>query len=883
MPCNSLMPRQLGRSDYCRGMTGSLYSCQAHGRVPTRHPDTVRHFLFLVALASSVVSVGGQAPAPDILNLRILVVESEEDARLVQTRLARGDDFAALAEAMSVDPTAPEGGMLGAIDVATLRPELREALRGLRAGDLSPIVRVPLGFAILEVMDGDVPAATSTVGLMGLTSEGSVKFVIDVAGFAAASVATKLFSSLDSWNRNAVAACQQRPPTVDKAIDALRQDFGTLTPSQIAVSPEEITHGVAALAQLYVYRGDMDEAIREYERAYTIAVQHQSKSAIELEEMLGIAYLHRAEMINGIYHEPGDRCLLSHDGLPAFAKTADVDKAIEHFSRYLAEKPEDLEVRWLLNLAHMAAGGYPHKVPPAQLVPMYRFTKGGDVGRFRDVAVQAGVSSFAAAGGVVVDDFDGDGRADIMTSSLEPCAPLRFFHNNGNGTFTDRAAPAGLSEQLGGLNIVQADYNNDGHLDLLVLRGGWEIPQQKSLLRNNGDGTFADVTQASGLAGRVTATQTAVWADIDNDGFLDLFLGNENTSAQLFRNRGDGTFEDIARGAGVARTTFAKGVTAGDYDGDGWMDLYVSNSGGTNLLFRNNRNRTFTETARAAGVPGPGFGFTTWFFDYDNDGWQDLFVSSYYTSVDETARTFLELPNNAPPMKLYRNAGDGTFRDVSAAVGLKVYMPMGSNFGDIDNDGFLDIYQGTGNPSYGALTPSVLLHNRQGQAFVDVTASSGTGELHKGHGVAFADLDNDGDDEIVFEVGGATPGDRHALRLFENPGHGNDWLNLKLTGTRTNRGAIGARIAVTVTDSTGSTRTIHRVVTSGGSFGASPLQQHVGLGRGARTVDVEIWWPVSGTRQRFAGISPNQTLAVTELSDTYVRLDRPRVRLGGTQ
>lgn len=268
--------------------------------------------------------------------------------------------------------------------------------------------------------------------------------------------------------------------------------------------------------------------------------------------------------------------------------------------------------------------------------------------------------------------------------------------------------------------------------------------------------------------------------------------------------------------------------------------------------------------------------------DYDNDGRQDLFASSDYTSVDETARAFLRLPNNAPSSKLYRNAGDGTFQDVSAAVGLEVNMPMGGNFGDIDNDGFLDIYQGTGNPSYGALTPSALLHNRQGKAFVDVTASSGTGELHKGHGVAFADLDRDGDEEIVFQVGGATPGDRHALRLFENPGHGNDWLNLKLTGTRTNRSAVDARIAVTVTDEAGATRTIHRVVTSGGSFGGSPLEQHIGLGRGARSVDVEIWWPVSGTRQRFTGLSPNQTLSITELADTYVRVDRPRVRLGGS-
>jgi hypothetical protein len=156
----------------------------------------------------------------------------------------------------------------------------------------------------------------------------------------------------------------------------------------------------------------------------------------------------------------------------------------------------------------------------------------------------------------------------------------------------------------------------------------------------------------------------------------------------------------------------------------------------------------------------------------------------------------------------------------------------------------------TGSPSFSSLFPSVLLRNRDGMSFVDITASSGTGELHKGHGVAFADLDNDGDQEIVFEVGGAVPGDAHAFRLFENPGHGNDWLGLNLVGVKTNRAAIGARIAVTVEDERGGRRSIHRTVNSGGSFGASPLQQHVGLGRGSRGVDVEIYWPVTRTRQR---------------------------------
>ncbi len=222
-----------------------------------------------------------------------------------------------------------------------------------------------------------------------------------------------------------------------------------------------------------------------------------------------------------------------------------------------------------------------------------------------------------------------------------------------------------------------------------------------------------------------------------------------------------------------------------------------------------------------------------------------------------------------------------TFAEGSKEANLdRVLLPMGANFGDIDNDGFLDMYLGTGSPSYVALFPSVLLRNRDGRSFSDVTASSGTGEMHKGHGVAFADLDHDGDLEIAFVVGGATPGDAHAFRLFENPGHGNDWLELKLVGVATNRAAIGARITVTVEDGAGRRRAIHRTVTSGGSFGASPLQQHVGLGRGARDVAVEIYWPVSRTRQRFTAVPINQVIELREDSERFVPVARAPLPLG---
>jgi hypothetical protein len=628
----------------------------------------------------------------------------------------------------------------------------------------------------------------------------------------------------------------------------------------------------------------MTGAIAQFEQAYRIAQTDVPAAIPDLLQSLGVAHMHKAEMDAGLYRTPGDRCLLSVQGGKRLPQSADLDKASGYFLKLLDSGPGDIEAKWLLNIAYMATGGYPDLVPPRYRIPTEAFASGEDVSRFVDVAAAAGIDSFSSAGGVIVDDFDNDGRLDIFTSNFDSCGKMQLFHRTEQGTFVDRSTQAGLADQLGGLNLIQADYNNDGCRDVLVLRGGWELAQRKSLLRNNCNGTFTDVTAASGLAKPATSTQTAAWVDIDNDGWIDLFVGNEDAPAQLFRNRGDGSFEDIGVAAGVARTAFTKAVHAGDYDNDGFSDLYVSNLRGTNFLYHNNGNRTFTEVAMKAGVPGADRGFPAWFFDYDNDGWDDLFVTSYFLSIEETARSYMGLPLNAQTMKLYRNLGNGTFRDVTKEANLaRAYMPMGSNFGDIDNDGFLDIFLGTGSPSYAALKPSVLLHNKNGKSFVDVTVSSGTGEMHKGHGVAFADLDNDGDEEIVFKVGGATPGDAHAFRLFENPGHGNDWLEVNLVGVKTNRAAIGARITATFEDGTGAKRSIHRTVNSGGSFGASPLQQHLGLGKDARRVDVDVFWPVSGTRQHFTNVAKNRAIELHEMSERIVPLTRKPSPLGGAR
>jgi tetratricopeptide (TPR) repeat protein len=825
-------------------------------------------------------------PASERLTLRIIVVSSAEDAQIIRRRLQQGADFASIAAQQSIDPSADQGGLMGTVLLSTIRPELREALRGVAEGEISKVARVPLGYAILKVLpENDLGSKgyQYSAANPGTASTGSVKVTLTVGGWNDAEQAFANFEKPEGWNQVPQQICKVRQQSV-AALRKATEDF--LYPPKGALASEPPIDALNAhfsLAEIDSYQGNMDLAVEEYKKAYQIAVSDVPKTALQMTEALGIAYLHKSEMENDIYHTPGERCLLPMRPANAYQNTADSELAVRYFLKYLDQTPDALEVRWLLNFAYMTLGGYPEKVPKKYLIPPSAFAS-GDIGHFVDVASKAGLNLFSMAGGLIVDDFENNGRFDVVTSSFDNCGPMHYFHNNGDGTFADTTSHAGLADQLGGLNIVQADYNNDGCIDILVLRGAWEVAQRKSLLRNNCDGTFTDVTVASGLAKPATSTQAAVWVDINNDGWLDLFVGNEDGPAQLFLNGGDGTFKDISKAAGVDRIAFTKGVAAGDYDNDGYSDLYVSNLNGRNFLYHNNHNATFNEVAIQAGVPGPGRGFATWFFDYDNDGWPDLFATSYYLSVDESARTYLGLPHNAPTLKLYKNLGNGSFRDVTAEVGLdKVFMPMGANFGDIDNDGFLDIYLGTGNPSYASLVPNVLLHNRGGKSFADVTTASGTGEWHKGHGTAFADLDNDGDEEIVAVIGGAMPGDSHALRLFENPGNSNDWINLKLVGVKTNRAAIGARIKVTVENQGKATRSVYRTVGSGGSFGASPLQQHIGLGPTARILDLEIWWPTSNTRQHFSGVDTNQFLEIKEFADNYIKLERQKYRLGGTK
>ena len=618
---------------------------------------------------------------------------------------------------------------------------------------------------------------------------------------------------------------------------------------------------------------------------------------------LAVAYMRLAEDENCCQQYTGESCIVPIRGAGLHTRTEGARQAIRYFSEVLAERPAvpdametvlcEKTALWLLNVAHMTLGEYPEGVPPAFLVSLDAYESGADFPRFENVAPELGLDTFTLGGGAVVDDFDGDDRLDIMITSWEPSGQMRFYRNVGEGDFVEATAQAGLTGLRGGLNLVQADYDNDGDVDVFVTRGAWLAKvgrHPNSLIRNEGNGTFRDVTLAAGLGEVHYPSKTAAWADYDLDGDLDLFVGNEATndmvaSNQLFRNEGDATFSDVAGEAGVAEGLFSMGATWGDYDGDRYPDLYVTTGfsnpfnvlekGGANRLYRNRGDGTFEDVTEALGVGDPVTAFPCWFWDFDNDGNLDIYASASSGPVAVLTDDY-----GAELNRLYRGDGRGGFREVSRELGLTFpAQPMGANFGDLDNDGYLDFYLGTGNIQFSELRPNVMFRNRAGQMFENVTLSGGFGHLQKGHGIAFADLDEDGDCDVYAQMGGAWPADKFNDALFENPGFGNHWLTVILEGRRSNRSAIGARIRVDITEN-GQSRTVYRHVTSGGSFGCNPLRQTVGLGQATAIEAVEVYWPKTDARQRFDDVALDQAVRIVEGEATLRPVPSRPVELG---
>lgn len=616
---------------------------------------------------------------------------------------------------------------------------------------------------------------------------------------------------------------------------------------------------------------EIEKFIQTQNLSYNSFMSEQSYPLIEL---LALAYLRKGEVENCQNNHNEFSCIFPLLK-PAFhTLTTGSEKAIELYSLLYRNFPQD-RFKWLVNLAYMTLGKHPQEVPQDLLVEFPSVQKERQNFKpFKEVAMGLNIAQDGLSGGVCFDDFNNDGKIDVFTTSYGMQDQCKFFLNTGTG-FHDATEEAGLKGIVSGLNCIHADYDNDGKKDILILRGAWLGKgglHPNSLLKNIGDGTFSDVTKSSGIFS-LHPTQTAAWADVNGDGWLDLFIGNESRGKQahpceLYINRQDGTFKEEADERGLGSILgFVKGVSFGDINNDKQPDLFISVMGGKNLLYKNESGH-FKNISASAGIEEPIYSFPCWFWDVNHDGLEDIFVSSYdLRGLKEVGANYVAYvegkPIAAEQSRLFINTGNESFSEQSQKYNLNHSLhAMGANFGDLDNDGWLDCYIGTGTPEFTSVVPNRMFRNKGGKSFEEVSSAGQFGHIQKGHGIGFADFDNDGDQDIYAVMGGAFEGDKFPNVCFRNPGFQNNWIVLDLEGVQSNKSAIGTRISIT----TQQNQTFYHTVNTGGSFGSGSLEAEIGLGKANKIKSLIITWP-QGAVQTFTNLEVNKKYKLVEGQD----------------
>jgi len=490
---------------------------------------------------------------------------------------------------------------------------------------------------------------------------------------------------------------------------------------------------------------------------------------------------------------------------------------------------------------------------------------------FEEIAHAVGIDRLNGNGTCAWGDIDNDGDYDLIVAGSGTFVGV---YRNEGGKFVDATNDAGLKGIPSGYSLNLVDYDNDGWVDLFIAMNGWNGPMPDFLFHNE-RGKFVDVSKASGAADPGSGF-VSVWGDLDNDGWIDLVVANgvlkDGSVPQIYRNNRNGTFANVTKAAGLDEPPLygAIGVALGDYDKDGKLDILINGRDtAPNRLYHNDGNLRFSEVARKAGVVQPPHnGFVCFFFDYDNDGWPDILTTSlapWEATVEGLKKGYA--PSSARAVhpdasRLFRNNGNGTFTD--ATFDSKLYFPtgtMGAGVADLDNDGYLDIYLGTGDPQISRLEPNRLFRNLGNRTFGDVTTYVGFARPgNKGHGVGFVDIDEDGDLDIFAQLGGHYPGDHVRNAFYRNlKANRNHWLEVELRGVKSNRFAVGAQITVKA-----GTLLAYREVKGSEGFGStSPFRQHFGLGGNAKIDSIEIRWP-SGTTHRFTDLEANRIISLKE-------------------
>ncbi len=558
--------------------------------------------------------------------------------------------------------------------------------------------------------------------------------------------------------------------------------------------------------------------------------------------------------------DPDVRADAMYDSCVAHYRSGKFQGAIQDGVAAMTANPDHERARYWLWLSAQQTGGY-----PATVRSQFRMAPQAGMGhtklRYENIAARIGLNKTSGGRGTAVFDYNNDGLPDIAITSAHGGTSL--YRNNGDGTFTDVSIESGLDQAVNGFSIIAGDYDNDGFTDLYVTRLGW-YAGDGTLFHNNGDGTFTDVTVAAGLA-TWGPCFSASWVDYDCDGYLDLFIPNNaggvfdrHVPNRLFHNNGDGTFTDVTEKAGVGGLMPAIGSAWGDYNNDGFPDLFVSGMGHAQLL-RNNGDGTFTDVSARAGITDPSIGTVCAWVDYDNDGWLDIaqYVWSDYEDIIQTMRSG-HGPDDGKPFRIYHNNRDGTFTMMDRELGLDgCWGTMSGTFGDLDNDGNIDFVLGNGAPPMDRIEPMIILQS-DGFKYSNITFSAGLPFTGKSHGANCADLFGDGRLSVIVAAGGLYPGDLMTSTVFCPKERTGNYLNVRLKGTKCNRDAIGARVTLFA----GGKRQM-REVGGGTNFGCLPTEQHFGLGELTAIRSIEIRWP-GGDYQHVENPPVNATISIIE-------------------
>ena len=477
--------------------------------------------------------------------------------------------------------------------------------------------------------------------------------------------------------------------------------------------------------------------------------------------------------------------------------------------------------------------------------------------QFENVAAAAGVDVKSYGRGAAMVDLDRDGLLDVI--AFNEGSQDNFYRQNPDHSFSEMTAAWNIPLLINTWDGVVADFDNDGDHDVYIATGGMIAVDYNVLLRNDLDttGQFTDVTATSGAVDHLGQVFGACSLDYDLDGDLDLFMCNNNRidfigGTHLLRNDGNLSFTNVSAAAGMLPTGDYRDASVGDIDNDGYPDIAASHMNNNNVLYHNNQDGTFTDIAASAGVQSPGKNFGMMLEDFNNDGWIDLYIAKYQTFVTE-------------PSRLFVNNGDLTFTDVSVASGIAGQTDMGHNTGDLDADGYPDIYVGTGGPSVAELDKVYrIVPNGSGLLALDVSTAFGitAAGITRSHGTAFGDYDRDGDIDVYVNTGGMTllgGTDEHSL-LLRSKGNDYSWVVAQLRGVISNSYGVGARAFV----ATNGGRDVHRQVTAGRGFGNTDSPDlHFGLGADTAVDRLVVTWP-SGIEQTLLQPATGSTHTVVE-------------------